>query len=234
MLAPVRTAQKSRVVRDRMMNTMYGGRLNRQRVDSFVRSTTSSVKFVSFFELGSSPSMQSTNAFRNVASSLTAHWPPSPSSPLYAAGTPFASTHVWGVSGSISMIRRLSMRSIQSRLRMLRMHPAIASCCALFTLHTRPKSRSASLPVSVYSKLPSCGSAWTNPVRNSCALLHSTPICTIFSWSSSPRFFIGSPSIHSCVSTVRPVSDAWCLGTTTKSRNLSALRKASALSASRV
>ena len=234
MFAPVRTAQKSSVVSDRMMNTMYGGSWNRHRVESFVRSTTSSVKLVSFLVLGSSPSMHSTKAFRNVASSLSCHCPPKPSSPEYAAGVPFASTHCCGVVGNISMIRKLSMRSIQSRLRMERMHPAIASCCALLTLHTSPKSSNASLPVSVNSKLPSCGSAWTRPVRNSCALEHSTPICTIFNCASSPRFFMGSPSIHSCVNTVRPVRCAWCRGTMTKLRNLSALRNASALSASRV
>mmetsp|Transcript_25421 Transcript_25421/g.83610 ORF Transcript_25421/g.83610 Transcript_25421/m.83610 type:complete len:256 (+) Transcript_25421:1607-2374(+) len=44
MLQFVRTAPKSSVVSDLMMKTMYGGKLKRNCVESFVRSITSSVK----------------------------------------------------------------------------------------------------------------------------------------------------------------------------------------------
>ena len=239
MFAPVRTAQKSSVVSERITNTMYGGRLNRHAVESFVRSTTSSVKLVSFFSLpaapsaGTSPSMHFKNALRKLSSSPSTHLPSPPAYPS-SRSLPSKSTHFCGVSGSIPMIRRLSIRSIQSRFRTFRMHPAIASCCSLFTRQMSPKSSKASLPSSVYSMFPSCGSACTRPVRNSCALEHSTPHCTILSCSSVVRSFIGRPSIHSCVNTLRPVMCARCRGTTRKSMNRSDRRNSSALLASRV
>ena len=240
MFAPVRTAQKSSVVSERITNTMYGGKLNRHAVESLVRSTTSSVKLVSFFSLPfvspsteTSPSMHFRNAFRKLSSSPSTHLP---SPPAYPSGRslPSKSTHFCGVSGSIPMIVKLSIRSIQSRFRTFRIHPAIASCCSLFTRQISPKSNKASLPESVYSMFPSCGSACTRPVRKSCALEHSTPHCTILSCSSVVSSFIGRPSIHSCVKTRRPVMAGRCRGTTRKSMNRSDRRNSSALLASSV
>ena len=131
------------------------------------------------------------------------------------------------------MIRRWPIRSIQSRFRTFRMHPAIASCCSLFTRQMSPKSSKASLPSSVYSMSlvrVRVHEAGAEQLRAE----HSTPHCTILSCSSVVRSFIGRPSIHFCVNTLRPVMCARCRGTTRKSMNRSDRRNSSALLASRV
>ena len=64
-----------------------------------------------------------------------------------------------------------------------------------------PKSRNTSDPSESNRRLPSCGSAWTNPVYVSCATHASTAICAITRRRSAGKSEICFPSIHLVVST---------------------------------
>mmetsp|Transcript_1873 Transcript_1873/g.7506 ORF Transcript_1873/g.7506 Transcript_1873/m.7506 type:complete len:207 (-) Transcript_1873:1410-2030(-) len=151
--------------------------------------------------------------------------------------------------GSTSIAARSSVSGRHSAFAMCASAASIARLWSRRTWHSSPKSRKASLPSRVSSKLPGCGSACSSPVSSSWHRQAATPMFTspmvraVASSCEAPltpcdvsRLMsrMVSPSTHSIVSTRSAESSSIGSGTRTKSRWRCASANACPFAASRL
>mmetsp|Transcript_7786 Transcript_7786/g.23821 ORF Transcript_7786/g.23821 Transcript_7786/m.23821 type:complete len:240 (-) Transcript_7786:1394-2113(-) len=229
-------AMPSRVVSERSTSVKYGGRRKRKRSATWISTAATGPKR------------------SGIPTSPAALPEPSPSSPELSAPSPpvpSASSRARATSarsaqgGSTSMAAKSSVSGPQSALAMCASAASIARLWSRRILHSSPKSRYASVPAGVSSRLPGWGSACSRPVSSSCTRLAATPML-IMPMSllvassvrsglaaSRPMSRIVSPSIHSIVSTRSALRPSRGSGTVTKARWRCASAKALPLAASR-